>query len=304
MEAGKTKLALRIDVDTAAGMRDGVPFMLDALERYDMYATFFITGKECGRGAFLRRWRDPHYRARYRKLGLPKLARFAWRSLCAGGRVMSSCPEVIQRIEQDGHELGLHGFDHGWWADHVWTADARELEEEMERAYLASTEVTMSTLLPWASPAWRTTEHVVKHVQKFGVQYLAEAWGREPFVTVVADGEIPLVHLPITLPGFEGLVFQDGLEPVDAIEAVLDAIGNRPSAAMCMHGYFEGILQRDLFTGFLEGCKSRGLATVTFAHAADRFAGSLDQLPRCRLDRAGIPGYAGQVSVQGEVEHG
>lgn len=300
----RDRIGLRIDVDFACDLRSGVPYMLDFLRDFAMKATFFVAigGHTGPRRPWLGRLLKADYWRRYRRLGLWRiLTRMGPPSILAAGDRLRRSASILHRIVEEGHELGLHGYDHAWWADHVWTAERAELEAEIDRACDALRDATSLETRAWASPNWRTNEHVIEILHSHGAPYLSECWGRDPFVTVTGTcREVALPHLPITLPSLESLRMNYDISVTRAVEAALE---NRPRDrfdVMCMHGYYEGLLEREAFPLFLSQCRKQDLETITLARMA-RDIGEADVvLPRCRLKRDVLPGFVGDVSRQGE----
>jgi len=249
----------------------------------------------------LRRLRDADYRARLARLGVRGVLAGLRGSLLGSGRMLDAPARVavLRRILDEGHELAVHGFDHAWWADHVWDTPADALCAEIERARGAVREAIGVDVRVWGSPSWRTTDDVLRHLAATGAPYLADCWGSGPFVTVASDGRtIDLPHLPVTLPSLEALALSDGLDADAAVERVLARHTAGRADVICMHDYFEGLLRPAWFDTFLAGCARRGLATVTLAGLADTLAKCEDRLPRRPLCRGPLAGFSGEVSWQ------
>lgn len=295
-------IALRIDVDFACDLFAGVPYMLDELSRRGMKASFFVAagGRTGHRGGWLARLASPEYVRRYWSLGPWRiLTRMAPATLRAGGDRLRHGAPVLRRILSEGHELGLHGFDHTWWADNAWSASDADLGSEIDRARQSLRSEALLECREWASPAWRTSDRIVSMLHARGVTYLTECWGREPFVTVTATGgEIPVPHLPITLPSLEALRITRGLSPTAAVMACLDRCSPDRWDVMCMHGYYEGLIERETFPLFLEECHARDYKIVTLRRMKELVVASGAPLPRCRLARGRLPGFTGEVSIQ------
>ena len=292
-------LTLRIDVDFPQLAADTLPPMLEELERFGMKATFFIAAAASRPGSLLRRMRNASYIRRILRLGS---GRSLLKMLFAMNVFNGAAPELaalVRRIEQAGHEIAVHGYDHVWWADRVWTAPPEDLAGQIEKAYACFHSVTETDGLAWASPGWRSTGPVIKLLEDRGVPYFAECWGREPFLTQLEDGTvIRTPHLPITLPCMESLRITERLGPEEAAQKILGLLKPGVYNMLCAHDYFEGLLGRGYFTAFLEHCSARAISTETVKAIACRLH---TDLPVCRLGRGHIPGFEGQVSVQGDT---
>lgn len=298
-------LALRIDVDFPVGLRRAVPRFLERLGEAGMKATFFVVAGRNQASSSWRRIFRPGYARRLGRLGPLRIVRqLGLRALTvdAGFADSQEARRILQRVLAEGHELAVHGYDHTWWADHVWNADAPSIEAQIDRAYDAFAPIAGRRDLAWGSPSWRTCPIALRHLQRVGVPYLSECWGRSPFLTVLDDGEtLPIPHLPISLPSFESLVTVDGASPEQAVRRVLAARSRGGADVLCFHDYFEGLMMPELLDAFLEQTRRAGIKTTTLEEAAAATARSGRDLDACRLRRGPVPGFEGDVSWQGEA---
>lgn len=278
---------LRIDVDFRSGLLLAVPAMLDVLERYGMQASFFVVAGSNPPSRSLARLRKRDYRRRVVRLGL-------WRSLTVlsgGDSPMLTTPstwDVVRRIEAEGHELVVHGWDHAWWAENVWSATTGRLEQQIDLAYDAVERAAGPARRAWGSPNWRSRDDVMALLAARGAPYFSECWGHSPF------SSHDRVHLPVT-DNLEERVLERGPSPA-CVDEMLDARDVGAYRLICAHDYFEGLLHPALFEALIEGCRRRGLRTVALQTVAARLdpAG----LEPYTLERGSAAGFCGEVSRQ------
>ena len=301
-------IGLRVDVDFALGLRCGVPRVLSVLGAHSMKATFFVVAGRNPVRAHARRLVRKGYLARLRRLGIGRLVAAALRAAWSApgprgtGELASDQRDALARIRDEGHELGVHGYDHAWWVEHVWRAAEADLEAEIERGMAATAAAVGSADLAWASPGWRSSEHVVGLLARRGVPYLSECWGRSPFRGRTASGE-PLgpVHLPITLPCLEAVPTNRSKSACDIARAILDRAIDSYNLC-CGHAYHEGILHVDGLKALTACLADRGLTTVTLRDLAARVDAAGVALPSCGLTRGPLDGFVGDVTWQGEPD--
>ncbi|HKQ60517.1 MAG TPA: polysaccharide deacetylase family protein [Candidatus Polarisedimenticolaceae bacterium] len=295
------KVTLRVDVDYPVGLERGVPRLLDALAAAGMQATFFVVaGSNRPARAWTRLARRDYLRRLWR-LGPTRIARAFGGTLLGSGKMLEApaARAVLQRIVAEGHELAIHGHDHAWWAEHVWSAPPAAAEREIERAYAAMRQATGRDDWAWGSPAWRTSDGVLRALEARGVAYFSDCWGSEPFRTLDArEAPIAPPHLPITLPSLEASLLELGLDEARAVERALDGRPRDRYDLLCAHDYFEGLLRPRLFSRLLAGCAERGLRCVTLEQTAHDLVASGAPLPAGRLTRRRVPGFAGEASWQ------
>lgn len=297
-------VVLRVDVDFHAGLKRGVPAILDDIREYGGHAGFYVvmgpdtmhrhTGR-VGKKGYLRRLvsMNPFRIAREFGAGEILLGRFR------GPRpVGPSFPGVLARIASEGHDLGVHGYDHYWWAENAYTADLGALRAEIDRGWKAFRTATGREPVTWASPNWRTTDEVVRYLAGHGVPYLTECRGTHPFFTLLSDGScVRVPHLPITLPALHELR-QRGLDTAGAVAEIVRLASGSGYNMLVAHDYYEGILARKTWRLLLGALAREGYALVSPSEYIRKNREALERLPRCGLCRARVEGGIAEVSHQ------
>lgn len=109
------------------------------------------------------------------------------------GWTAETYPDQIQAIQNDGHEIGHHGYLHEW-------IDPREPEKE-EEAFVRGLEALRAKGINpqgYRSPAWETSPNMISLLSKYGLRYDSSFMDMvNPYVhqTGVEDG--PVVELPV-----------------------------------------------------------------------------------------------------------
>lgn len=296
------RIGLRCDVDFGIGLARGVPYLLDVFQRRGLRATFYVTmgpdrfrrhANRLGSASYRRRIRRMNPLGMLRAFGPVYLARQA---LGWPGSVGLAHGDVLRRIVAEGHELGVHGFDHYWWAEHVFEADRAALRGDMERACDALRRCAGHDPSAWASPNWRCSGASLSLVDEFGFRYGADTRGRSPFVPAVPGYTGRTPQLPISLPCLHEI--GDYLDTTDAATIRAEFVRHVTPGynVWCIHDYYEGLLKRGMFTSVLDALLADGWTIVPIAElAAGLTAG---HVPAARLTRARVPGGRGEVSCQ------
>ena len=115
------QLAIRVDVDTQIGLREGVPRLLDLFSRYKLTASFFITFGPDHSGRALKRLLKPGFLLKMWRTNPLRL--YGLRTILSGTLLPSvpvgeGSPEILKSITAEGHELGIHGYDQ--FMAHAW----------------------------------------------------------------------------------------------------------------------------------------------------------------------------------------
>ncbi len=296
------EIGLRCDVDFGIGLARGVPYLLDVLKRHGMHGTFYVTMGPDGFRKHSNRLASASYRKRIQRmnpLGMIKLFGpwyLARQVLGFPGSVGISQPRVLKRVAAEGHELGVHGFDHYWWAENVSTAERHALQGDMERAVAALKAASGVKASAWASPNWRCSAMSLKLVDEFNFPYGADSRGQGPFIADLDGYRARVPQLPISLPCLHEI--SDYLDTTDAARIRDEFLRHvRPGYNVwCIHDYYEGLLRRQMFTEVVEALVRDGwtlVPIVVLARSVDVAA-----LPVSRVTMARMPGGRGAVSCQ------
>ena len=108
----ETPVAIRIDIDSARDIALA-PELLDLFRLLDIKGTFFVTtGPDRLALNLFKHVANPQS---YLKFIKSKPLRYRFQSLngiLRNVRVEEACPAALLRITNEGHELGLHVYDH------------------------------------------------------------------------------------------------------------------------------------------------------------------------------------------------
>ena len=147
-------LALKIDVDTLRGTREGVPRLLEMLRRHDAGATFLFSVGPDHTGRAIRRALRPGFMRKVQRTSVVRhygLKTLLYGTLLPGPDIGRRAGEVMRRTRDEGFEVGLHAWDHVKWQDGLDGADAA-WTGETDAACLRSLRRGFQGA---AAPAWR-----------------------------------------------------------------------------------------------------------------------------------------------------
>src|SRR5258708_9572991 len=121
------KLALKIDVDTFRGTREGVPALVEILKRHGADATFLFSLGPDHTGRAIKRALRPGF---MRKVGRTSvishygIETLLFGTLLPGPDIGRRCADILRRVRDEGFEVGIHTWDHVKWQDRVAGANA------------------------------------------------------------------------------------------------------------------------------------------------------------------------------------
>ena len=176
----ETPVAIRMDVDSAQDIAL-VPKLLDLFRVFDIKGTFFVTtGPDRLALNLFRHIANPR---RYLKFIRSKPLRYRFQSLngiLRNVRVEAACPAALLEITAEGHELGLHGYDHYAWTNEVPAMDERTIKALISRGLKALTAASASNITGFASPGFTVTSALLRAIDSFGFSYSSDFKCLEP----------------------------------------------------------------------------------------------------------------------------
>lgn len=252
---------LRIDVDTLRGTKSGVPRLLSILEEFGIKATFFFSVGPDNMGRHLWRLFRPAFLLKMLRTGAPSL--YGWSILrCGvigqGPDIGHSCADIIRRTGAEGHEVGLHAWDHQRWQSMDMTSQS-ELVKELERGFSRLMEITGAPPSTSASPAWRTPELALAAKHVFPFSYNSDCRGSDCFLPT--DGiNVFQPQVPVTLPTYDEMCGRNGVFDANYNECLLELFRPDGLNVLCIHAEAEGIAKAPLFENFLTMARARGIS--------------------------------------------
>jgi len=138
------RIALKVDVDTLRGTREGVPKLLSMLAAAQAQATFLFSLGPDHTGWALRRVFRPGFLTKVSRTSV--VSNYGLRTLMYG--VLLPGPDIgrkgaaeMRAARAAGHECGIHTWDHVYWQDNVRERDAAWTRRQMQQAFARYREI-------------------------------------------------------------------------------------------------------------------------------------------------------------------
>lgn len=296
------RIALKVDVDTYRGTREGVPALLRLLERHGVRATFLFSLGPDHTGRALRRV--------FRRGFLGKVLRtsvtshYGWRTLLygtllPGPHIGRRAGGVLRAVAAAGHEVGIHTYDHVRWQDFVAQRDAAWTRRELERAMEVFGEVFGTPAHVHGAAGWQVNPHLFALEARLGFRYASDTRGTAPFLPALEGVASPCPQLPTTLPTLDELIGRDGVTEANAHEAVLAAArGTAPHGHVyTLHAELEGMRLEPVLERLLQAWRAAGDQPCALADVYGALNAAA--LPRHTVEQGTVPGRSGLLGVQG-----
>jgi undecaprenyl phosphate-alpha-L-ara4FN deformylase len=293
-------IALKIDVDTYRGTREGVPRLAAALERAGARATFLFSVGPDHTGRALKRVFRRGFLGKVRRTSVTQhygLKTLLYGVLLPGPHIGRRCGDVMREVARRGFEVGVHTYDHIKWQDGV--ARASEPWTRRQLALAREEFVRVFDRQPDAHGAagWQVNGSVPGLERELGFRYASDTRGACPFVPLVAGKEIPVPQLPTTLPTLDELIGREDLGGVDPVDHLLALTREGVDQVFTLHAELEGGAYLSGFERLLGAWRGRGFTLAdlgTYSRALD-----VPRLPRCEIVSGTVAGRSGTLAVQG-----
>jgi len=296
-----THMVLKVDVDTYLGTLNGVPALLELFARFDVKATFLFSVGPDNTGRAIRRI--------FRKGFLQKVGRTSVVSHYGIGTLMNGvlkpgpdigkrASHIMRQVAAEGHEVGIHCYDHVKWQDFVAAKDQAWTEREMQKALKAFTDAVQIAPQTIGAAGWQLNRHVISLEEQMGFRYASDVRGREPFFPSMEGDSSNCIQIPTTLPTLDEIIGSDGIDSSNCWETILEKSREalRHGHVYTLHAELEGMKLMPAMEKLLEYWKTSGFDFVTL----NQLYASLDQpaLPRNAIEWGEVAGRSGQLAVQ------
>lgn len=297
-----TTLAFKVDVNTYAGTRDGVPKLLDIFQKAGIRATFFFSMGPDNSGKAIRRiFTHQGYLRQMLKKGTPSLHSFKtmlYGILLPPPMIASSFPYILKSTEHMGHEVGIHGWDHVKWHDLLPWIPKSMVAMELGRACAAYEDILGHRARSTAAPGWAVSESSLEIQDAMFLTYCSDTRGTAPFYPVIDGRRFNTLQIPTTLPTMDEMLGENGITSRNVNDYFLKLL--RPGLNVhTVQAELEGKDLAAVFTNLLERLTDRQVRFVTLAEAAAEHATKSHDAP---VGMGKFHGRTGYVAIQGLQE--
>ncbi len=294
------QLALKIDVKTYRGTREGVPRLIAALQRHNAQASFFFSLGSDNTGRAIRRVFRPGFLSKVSRIKHYGIKTLLNGTLLPAPDIGKKCGGIMRSAQFAGFEVGIHCYDHIRWQNHVAGQDAAWTQRELQRAIDRYTEIFGDAPHAHAAAGWQMNRHALRLMQRMGFDYSSDTRGTHPFIPTWQAEIIACPQLPTTLPTLDELMNRDGITVHNVAQHILQLTEKPPATGhvYTLHAELEGGKWLPIFEQLLHGWKAQGYDLVSLQQYLQGL--SPGALPRHEVIMREVPGRSGTLAVQGE----
>ncbi|MFC1824279.1 polysaccharide deacetylase family protein [Thermodesulfobacteriota bacterium] len=283
---------IRVDIDTIRGLQEGVPSLLTVLSKYNMKASFFCPMGWEGdllsvlvhrfirtRKRFLRA--GPAGKINHNKSnGLIESVKLA-RDLLFPRKFLKEI-QILKRIIDEGHELGVHGYVHAKWRKPT----RKELDQEFNLMVSKFTDSFCFAPSGLAAPLFQKKDYVLELCDAYNFLYASFLGGSAPFYPDYHGKKFKHMQIPITLDIIDDqgemlpMLYYYAMKGHSRREMVARALSRIEHKmqhcdllTMHIHPKDEGVYLLDVFADLISRVREINVINKTFREIAKEWSG-------------------------------
>src|SRR5512141_314029 len=210
----KRTIALKVDVDTYVGTRDGIPRLLEILDRYGIKATFYFSMGPDNSGKAIRRIFRKGFLKKMLRTNAPSslgLRTILSGTLLPAQMIASAFPHLLRETEQRGHEVGIHCWDHVKWHDFLPWLPKPITALELGRAFSLFEDILGRRAKTTAAPGWTVSADSLAIQDALKLSHCSDARGYAPFYPVMDGKRFRTLQIPTTWPTADEILGENGI---------------------------------------------------------------------------------------------
>jgi len=298
-------LALKVDVDTWRGTREGVPRLLDILQRHKARATFLFSLGPDHTGRAIKRVFRRGFLQKVSRTSVVEhygLRTLLYGTLLPGPDIGRREAELMRSVRDAGHEVGIHCWDHIRWQDHVARQGVRWTQHEMGRATERYREIFGTPALTHGAAGWQMNPSAFAYERELGFEYASDVRGSCPFQPVDDQGvNLGVPQIPTTLPTLDELIGLDAATEENVHEHLLARTSACDrSQVYTLHAELEGMRLTPTFERLLSGWRQQAYRLVSCRDYFDSL--DMNSLPRHHVTMGELAGRSGVLALQGVLD--
>ena len=293
------RLALKVDVDTDRGTREGVSTLVEDCREVGAPACFLFSLGPDQTGRAITRVFRPGFFQKVSRTSVVKL--YGLRTLMNG--TLLPAPHIGRRnegvmrsVRDAGFEVGIHCYNHYRWQDYLHRMSLEEIDREFALARAEFTRIFGFEARTAGAAGWQSNERSREVYDRAGLLYASDSRGSVPFFPRIGGKVFKTLEIPSTLPTFDELMGRPEYPDERIVAHYLSLLREDRPNVFTLHAEIEGMGCRPLFQALLRACKSAGVEFVRMDDLAREILGRKETVPVIDQILAPIDGRSGLVA--------
>lgn len=295
------RLALKVDVDTDRGTREGVPPLARLLAERGIKATFLFALGPDNTGRAIRRIFRSGFFSKVSRTSVVSV--YGWRTLLngvlwPGPDIAARNAEAMREVHRLGHEVGIHCWDHVKWQDGLARMSADQAAGEIGKARRVFRRVFGFDARTAGAAGWQADATSLAAYDACGFDYASDARGKTPFFPRAGGKVFTTLQIPTTLPTLDELLGRPEYPQSRLADAYRRWLREDDLNVMTIHAELEGMAYRGWFEGFIDRLRGEGVSFALLADEARARLAHRADIAVCGLAPGTVDGRSGTLAVQ------
>jgi peptidoglycan/xylan/chitin deacetylase (PgdA/CDA1 family) len=296
------RLALKVDIDTDRGTREGVPNLIADLQEFRVPACFLFSLGPDQTGRAITRLFRPGFLQKVNRTGVVKI--YGFRTLLNGTllpapHIGRRNADVIRSVREAGFEVGIHCYNHYRWQDHLTDMSIEEVSAEFDAARAEFRKIFEMEAHVAGAAGWQSTVFSREIYERAGLLYASDTRGTRPYFPRMGERVFKTMEIPTTLPTFDELMGRPEFPERRIVEHYASLLREDRVNVFTLHAEIEGMGRRELFRKLLESWTERDAVFIRLDEYARQLLAVRSDISVCEQVMAPIDGRSGVVATQG-----
>ena len=301
------RLAIKIDVDTDRGTREGVPALADLLAKKEIPATFLFSLGPDNTGRAIRRIFRPGFFSKVSRTSV--VSTYGLRTLMngvvlPGPNIGKKNRMILKSVAERGFETGIHCWDHVFWQDKLFVLSDERVAEEFNKAARAYEDIFERPAKTAGAAGWQANAASMESYDAARLDYATDVRGHAPFYPVIDGKRYRTLQIPTTLPTLDELMGRPEYPDDKLADELLSRLKPGHFDQFTIHAEIEGMSMLGWFSDFLDRAKAAGVSFVSAADEAARLNANPEEVPVAHLAQGEVDGRSGTLAIEGAAVQG
>lgn len=293
-------IALKVDVDSLRGTREGVPRLLDLFAQSGISATFLFSLGPDHTGRAIKRIFRPGFFSKVQRTSVLDhygLKTLLYGTLLPGPDIGKLCASIMCATHAAGHETGIHTWDHILWQDHVRYRDEPWTQHQIKLAASRYQEIFGVTPHTHGAAGWQMNDAALLELDRLGFRYASDGRGAAPYYPHVQGQRLTCMQLPTTLPTLDELIGLDSVSEYNVAQVLLQRTRyGQADHVFTLHAELEGGKLLPVFKQLLFGWREQGYNLGSLGSYYQQL--DHESIVAASWHWGVLPGRTGQVMMQ------
>lgn len=289
------RIAIKVDVDTYRGYKEGVPRLLELFSKRGVTASLFFSFGPDNSGKAIRRIFRRGFISKMLRTKAPAtygVKTLMYGTLLPAPLIVPSAPDIFRRAAGEGHDCGIHAWDHVYAQDKLKKIGAAEFCWLFWQAAEIFERLSGERPRSYAAPGWQCSAVSLSCLDGLDLLYASDTRGRGPFFPVWDGTVYNTLQIPTTLPTMDEIWGSKGVTD-STLPGIWLGMMTAEWNVLTIHAEMEGMSRLMVLDDFLKQALACGTEFLTLRDVALRTQAGL-----CEVAEGIVGGRAGTLAVQ------